>query len=558
MAYQTATHHTLQNKRVNGISDSYPPYKTRENGKSDIDDKSVMAYQDNYPPHTKNKRVNGKSDSYLTHIKKDKSVMAYQTATHHTLQTREQPPPHTTKQESNGKSDSYLTQIKRQVSDGISESYPPHTTKQEKIRQLPNTDQKTTSSSRERIGVSGWLPEHRLEDKSVMAYRQLPTTHTTKQESNGKSDSYLTQIKRQVSDGISDSYPPHTKQNKRVMDIRQLPNTDQKTNQKTSQTADGIYLDQRQVSDGISSHTHYKNKRVMAYQTASYLTQIKRQAVMAYRDSYPPHTTKQESNGNQRQLPNTDQKTNSYPPHTTKQESNGKSDSYLTHIKRQVSDAGISQSYPPHTTKQESNGKSDSYLTQIKDKSVMAYQTATHHTLKTREKWQWHISKDSISDSYPHTLQKQEILKIRSKDKDKSVMAYQTATHHTLQNKRIKSDGISDSYPPHTTKQESIGKSDSYLTHIKRQVSDGISDSYPPHTTKQESNGKSDSYLTQIKRQVSDGISNSYPPHTTKQESNGISDSYLTHIKDKSVMAYHTATHHTLQNKRVMANQTAT
>ncbi|CAG2213284.1 unnamed protein product [Mytilus edulis] len=180
---------------------------------------------------------------------------------------------------------------------------------------------------------------------------------------------------------------------------------------------------------------------------------------MAYQTATHPHTTKQKSNGKSRRLPNTDPK-------------------------RQVSD-GISDSYPPHTTKQESNGKSDSYLTQIKDKSVMAYQTATHHTTKqesngngiSKDKHYKHTRQDidGISDSYHHTLQNKESIGksgqvsdgisdsyLTQIKKDKSVMAYQTATHHTLQNKRVmayqtaqhrskdKSHGISDSYPPHT------------------------------------------------------------------------------------------------------------
>ncbi|CAG2213267.1 unnamed protein product [Mytilus edulis] len=179
----------------------------------------------------------------------------------------------------------------------------------------------------------------------------------------------------------------------------------------------------------------------------------------------------------------------------------------------------------------------------------MAYQTATHHTLQNKRNGiirqlltqiKRQVS-DGISDSYPPHTTKQEMWHIRPlpKTRDKSVMAYQTATHHTLQNK-------------------SNGKSD--CTDQKTSPSDGISDSYPPHTTKQESNGKSDSYLTQIKRQISDGIIKQLPTtHYKKQESNGISDSYLTQIKRQvSHSISHSYPHHTLQNKRVMANQTAT
>ncbi|CAG2213261.1 unnamed protein product [Mytilus edulis] len=253
MAYQTATHHTLQKQESNGISaytdkrqvsdgisDSYPPHTTKRVNKSDSyltqikrQDSDGISGQlptthyktRDYPPHTTKQESNGISDSYLTQTSKDKSVMAYQTATHHTLQNKE----------SNGKSDSYLTQIKRQDIDGD-------------IRQLPTTHYKT---------------------------RDYPP-HTTKKESNGKSYSYLTQIKRQVSDGISDSYPPHTTKQESNSYLTQIKRqvshgiSDSYTTHYKQEMATNT--DQRQVSDGISDSyppTHYNSK--------SYLTHIKRQ-----------------------------------------------------------------------------------------------------------------------------------------------------------------------------------------------------------------------------------------------------------------------------------------
>ncbi|CAG2213273.1 unnamed protein product [Mytilus edulis] len=272
-----------------------------------------MAYQT--ANTDQNKRV---CNQTAQHRSKDKSVM----------QISHSYPPHTTKQESNGI-------IRQQIRQLLTTDY-----KQEKVRQLPNTDDQVSD--------------------------QTVTHHTLQNKSNGISDSYLTQIKRQVSDGISDSYPPHTTK-------QRLPNTDQK----------------RQVSDGISdSYPPHTTKQPSNGISDSYLTQIKRQVSDGIQTA-THHILKQESNGKS----DTQHRSKRQPPTTHyKQESNGKSDSYLTQIKRQVSD-GISDSYPPHTTKQESNGISDSYLTQIKrqDSDGISHSYPPHTTKQ---------ESNGISDSY--------------------------------------------------------------------------------------------------------------------------------------------------------------
>ncbi|CAG2213269.1 unnamed protein product [Mytilus edulis] len=364
-----------------------------------------------------------------THISKDKSVMAYQTA----------------KQESNGKSDSYLTQIKRQDIGDISDSY--------------------------------------------------PTTHykTKRAETTTKSD--RTQIKDKSSDGISDSYH-HTLQNKRVMaKSDKLPNTDQRTSR--------------------NSAPHYKTRsytrKVMANQTAT-LTQIKRQVSDGI--TATNHTTKQR-NGKIRQLPNKIQEQVSghirrLPPHTTKQESNGISDQKTK----------TSQQLPPHYKTRKCAIRQ--LPKRSKDKSNIRQLPTTHYKTKIiSDSYLTHIKRqdNGISDSYTKSTHiKRQVSGIQNKrvrqlpEIKATVMAYQNTTHYKT------------NYPPHTTKQGSIGKSDSHLTPDQRQVSDGISDGYH-HTTKQE---------WQI-RQL---------PNTDQKDTSRvitISDSY----------------HHTLQNKRVITNQTA-
>ncbi|CAG2213274.1 unnamed protein product [Mytilus edulis] len=201
-----------------------------------------------------------------------------------------------------------------------------------------------------------------------------------------------------------------------------------------------------------------------------------------------------------------------------------------------------SDSYPPHTTKQGSNGISDSYLTQIKRQVSDGISTPPHYKHIRQDKTLWHIRQQTH---------------------------YKTKANHLLtQIKRQVSDGISRQLPTthyKTREQDKTKKckSDSYLTQIKRQVSDGISD-LPTHYKKQESNGISDSYLTQIKRQVVMAYQTA-THHTqnksngkTRQDIDGISDSYGigksdSYLTDKP--PYHTATK---ENKRVTANQTAT